>query len=77
MRFQTKEIINEIKKKYPNGCRVRLIKMDDVQAPPIGTMGTVRGVDDLASILVAWDNGSSLNIIYGEDACARLDSEPE
>lgn len=75
MRFPTKEIINEIKKKYPNGCRVRLIKMDDVQVPPIGTMGTVRGIDDLASILVAWDNGSSLSVLYDEDICEMVQAE--
>ena len=48
--------------------------MDDVQAPPIGTKGTVVGVDDTASIMVAWDNGSGLNVVYGEDSCRKLDS---
>ena len=46
---------------------VRAFLMDDVQAPPIGTKGTVEGVDDTASLHVAWDNGSHLNVIYGED----------
>lgn len=46
--------------------------MDDVQAPPIGTKGTVRGVDDTASIMVRWDNGSGLNVVYGEDSCRKL-----
>ena len=53
----------QLKKKYPVGSRVRLIKMDDTQAPPIGTTGTVIGVDDIGSLLVQWDNGSSLNVI--------------
>ena len=47
--------------------------MDDVQAPPIGTKGTVIGVDDAASVMVKWDNGSGLNIIYGEDSCRRIE----
>lgn len=43
--------------------------MDDVQAPPIGTRGTVVGVDDIGSIMVNWDNGSGLSVAYGEDEC--------
>ena len=46
--------------------------MDDFQAPPVGTKGTVRGVDDTASILVNWDNGSHLNVVYGEDSCKKI-----
>lgn len=46
--------------------------MDDIQAPPIGTKGTVRGVDDTGSIMVDWDNGSGLNVVYGEDSCRKL-----
>ena len=47
--------------------------MEDVQAPPIGTKGTVRGVDDIGSIMVRCDNGSSLSVAYGEDMCRRID----
>ena len=49
------------------GMRVRLVKMDDIQTPPIGTEGTVRGVDDIGSVMVAWDNGSGLNVVLGVD----------
>lgn len=66
-------IIESLKEQFPVGSRVELIKMDDKQAPPIGTRGTVKGVDDIGSIMVAWDNGSSLNVIYGEDECMVLD----
>ena len=54
---------------YRSGYRVVLEKMDDFQAPPVGTMGTVIGVDDAGSIMVRWDNGSSLSVVYGEDCC--------
>ena len=47
--------------------RVRLLKMDDDQAPPIGTEGIVLGVDDIGSLLMSWDTGSSLNVVMGED----------
>jgi len=38
-----------IKERYKPGMRVRLLKMNDTQAPPVGTEGAVRGVDDIAS----------------------------
>jgi hypothetical protein len=56
-----------LRKTYPAGTRVELVQMDDVQAPPEGTRGTVIGVDDTGSIMVNWDNGSGLNVIYGVD----------
>lgn len=57
--FPNTKIVEAIRKEYPAGTRVRLLKMDDVQAPPIGTEGTVVGVDDIGSLLMRWDNGSS------------------
>lgn len=74
MKFPSREIVERVRKEYPVGCRVELIHMDDVQAPPIGTKGTVIGVDDTASVMVRWDNGSGLNVVYGEDSCRKLDS---
>ena len=49
--------------------------MDEVQAPPVGTKGTVFGVDDTGSIMVDWDNGSSLNVVYGVDSCVKVNEE--
>lgn len=69
MIFPDKKIVKSIKKQYPVGIRVELIYMQDIQAPPIGTKGTVYGVDDTGSIKVHWDNGSNLNLIYNEDKC--------
>ncbi len=73
--FPSRETVERIRKQYPVGCRVELLRMDDVQAPPIGTKGTVTGVDDTASIMVNWDNGSGLNVVYGEDSCRRCDDD--
>lgn len=67
MKFPSREIVEEIRKRYPKGSRVALVFMDDTQAPPVGTLGTILGVDDIGSLLVEWDNGSHLNVIYGED----------
>ena len=71
-RFPSRETVERIQTQYPAGCRVELVKMDDMQAPPIGTKGTVIGVDDIGSILVSWDNGSSLHVVYGEDICRKI-----
>lgn len=74
MRYPGREIIEKLKQEYPIGTRVILRKMDDCQAPPIGTKGTVQGVDDAASLLVKWDNGCGLNVVYGVDEVETLDS---
>lgn len=58
---------NQLRKEYPVNTTVELVKMDDEQAPPVGTLGYVTSVDDSATIHVNWENGSSLGVIYGED----------
>ena len=68
-----RETVERLRREYPVGRRVELVQMDDVQAPPIGTKGTVRGVDDIGSIMVRWDNGCGLSVAYGEDMCRRID----
>ena len=74
MRFPSRQIVESLRKQYPAGTRVELLQMEDMQAPPIGTKGTVTGVDDTGSLMVAWDNGSGLNVIYGEDIVRKLDA---
>ncbi len=73
--FPARETVERLRKQYPIGCRVELVRMNDVQAPSIGTKGTVVGVDDAGSIMVRWDNGSSLNVVYGEDICRRIEED--
>lgn len=69
--------IDAMKRQYPEGTRVQLLKMDDdVQAPPIGTCGTVQCVDDVGSVHVVWDNGSHLAVVMGEDSCRIIPNEP-
>ena len=71
--LMNKKLLAHLRETYPASTRVELVRMDDVQAPPIGTRGTVYGVDDTGSILVNWDNGSGLNVIYGIDSCRKID----
>jgi hypothetical protein len=75
MRNLRRETIEHLRESFPRGCRVELLQMDDPQAPPIGTRGTVTGVDDIGSIMVDWDNGSSLSVAYGVDHCRRIDND--
>ena len=72
MRMISKETLQALRERYPKGTRVELVQMDDSQAPPVGTKGTVRGVDDMGSIMVAWDNGSGLNVVYSVDICRKV-----
>lgn len=64
--------VKSLKERYPVGCRIQLDKMEDIQAPPIGTQGTVVGVDDMFQLMVRWDNGSSLSLIEGMDEWHKL-----
>ena len=72
MQVISKEALKALCERYPKGTRVELVQMDDPQAPPIGTKGTVIGVDAIGSIMVRWDNGSGLNVVYGEDICRKV-----
>ena len=75
MVFPKKETVEKIRKEYLAGCEVVLDRMEDVQAPPVGTHGIVRSVDDTGSIIVAWRTGGSLRVVYGVDACHRIDTD--
>lgn len=62
----------ELMKQYPNGTRIRLVFMDDKYAPQVGTLGTVTGVDDMCSLQVSWDTGSTLSILDQIDRVEKL-----
>ena len=76
MRFPNKETVEQIRRMYPAGTRVELLAMDDPQAPPVGTKGTVFDVDDTGSLLMKWDNGSGLNVVWQQD-CVRKVGDPD
>ena len=67
------EMLERLRKEYPVGTRVELVRMDDCQAPPAGTHGTVTGIDDTGSLLMRWDNGCGLNVIYGVDVVKKIE----
>ena len=73
----THEELAELRTRYPKGCRIKLIRMNDPYCRDLkpGMMGTVTHVDDIGTIHVSWDCGSSLGVVFGEDACTRIDKE--
>ena len=72
--FPSRATVERVRREYPAGTRVELVSMDDRQAPPLGTKGTVRFVDDAGTVHIAWDNGSSLGACLEEDVIRKLDS---
>ena len=64
--------VYSLRRRFPKGMRVKLVQMDDPQAPPAGTLGTVRSVDDIGTVFVAWDNGCGLGVAYGCDICVPV-----
>ena len=73
--WKTHEQVQRIKEQYPPGTRVRLNHMNDPQAVPDGTEGTVQMVDDQGQLLMAWDNGRALSLIPGEDSFSVIPQE--
>ncbi len=68
------EMLKRLKSYYTPGTRVMLLKMDDpyTKLQP-GAKGTVTGADDMGTIHVSWDSGSSLGVAFGEDLCKKIE----
>ena len=65
--------LKTLKEEFPKGTRIELIKMDDPYSTlKAGDKGTVAFIDDIGTIHVNWDKGSSLGLVYGEDICRKL-----
>ena len=73
----TSEELDDLRRHYPKGGRVKLIRMNDPYCQKLkpGMLGTVLHVDDIGTIHVAWDCGSTLGVVYGEDLCTVVDTE--
>jgi hypothetical protein len=68
----TRETLCSLRTEYPAGTKIKLVSMCDPQAPPVGCIGTVRGVDDTGTILVSWETGSSLGVLFGIDTVEKI-----
>lgn len=76
--FYEGSFVERIRKQYPEGTRIVLDEMNDPYRKDMtaGLKGIVIHVDDQAQIHCAWENGSSLALIPGEDKFHR-DTEQE
>lgn len=67
-KFPAREVVEQIRKRYPSGIRVELVSMNDPYSKlKPGDQGTVNFVDDIGTVFIKWDCGSSLGAVYGED----------
>lgn len=65
--------VKALKEMYPNGTRVEIDSMEDPWTKlKAGDQGTVFFVDDIGTVHVKWDSGSSLGLVYGEDKFHRV-----
>ena len=71
--YPKRETVERLRAMYPKGARVELIEMDDPYRDiPPGLRGTVMAVDDIGTVHIRWDNGSSLGAAYGVDRIQRI-----
>jgi hypothetical protein len=73
-----KEIIGKAaltarREKFKPGTRVELVSMSDPYATlKPGERGTISMVDDIGTVFVKWDSGSTLGACYGADEIRKL-----
>ena len=68
------EMLNQLRNYYTPGTRVMLLKMNDPYSKlQPGDKGTVTSVDDMGTIHVSWDSGSSLGVAFGEDLSKKIE----
>lgn len=75
MKRNEQQAVAMIRQNYPPGTRLELISMDDPQAIPPGSRGTVDHVDDMGTIHMRWDCGRSLGLVPSEDSFRKLPME--
>ena len=71
--FPSREFVDSIKARYPEGTRICLDYMGDDPRPiPPGTRGTVLHVDDIGTVHCNFDNGRQLGLVPGEDSFHKI-----
>ena len=69
----SRQTLERLRKEYPAGTRVELIRLDDpYRKIPSGTIGTVEFVDDAGQLHTVWDGHGALAMIYGVDEWSKV-----
>ena len=63
-----RKIVEQVKREYPAGTWVKLVKLGDGPSSP--AYGTVRGVYDMGNLLMSWDS-NAFDAVYIEDRIER------
>lgn len=78
MKFPNKGYLEQLRKQYPVGTRIQLISMRDEKYSVLpGTVGEVTHIDDMGSIHMKWQNGSSLALIPEVDSFRVVPGAPK
>jgi hypothetical protein len=72
MRIASLQEVEDLRAIYKQGMQIKLVNMVDPQPVPPGTIGTIEGVDDFGDLLVKWENGSSLKLLFEVDEFEML-----
>lgn len=72
MKELRKEQLEFLREQYPEGSRIRLRELNDpYRKMEPGSEGTLICIDSLGTFHVAWDDGSNLGLVIGEDCPYR------
>ena len=68
------EMVEWLRTQYPKGTRVELVSMNDPYNTKLkpGDQGSVICTDDVGTLHVQWDCGSSLGVVWGVDCVKKL-----
>ncbi|MBO5435946.1 DUF4314 domain-containing protein [bacterium] len=73
----TNQFINNIKRMYPIGEKIRLISIKNEPQMPSGLEGIIETIDGIGQIHVKWDNGSSLALNIDADEFELIETSFE
>ena len=63
-----RHVVERNRRLFPPGTRVELVSMNDPYTKlKRGDRGTITAIDDIGTVHVNWDSGSTLGLVYGED----------